>query len=140
MNYEEMLAARNEGKKQKTPQPIGGYYREQVDGKWRGMVDIREDMTSNIAFCKGLEQECERNATLGGAHQLHFTPVCQGNNICQLELEMGHFQSFEQLLIDNPAIVVEKGFLEQTLAGLVEATTYLHSQQLSSSQEEFLVH
>lgn len=128
MNYEEMLAARNEGKKQKTPQPIGGYYREQVDGKWRGVVDIREDMTSNIAFCKGLEQECERNATLGGAHQLHFTPVRQGSDISQLELETGHFQSYEQLLIENPAIVVEKGFLEQTLAGLVEATTYLHQQ------------
>ena len=35
MNYEELLAARNDGKKHPVMLPIGGFYREQVDGKWR---------------------------------------------------------------------------------------------------------
>ena len=39
MNYEELLAARNDGKKHPVMLPIGGFYREQVDGKWRGVVD-----------------------------------------------------------------------------------------------------
>lgn len=128
MNYEELLASRNGGKNRKTQQPIGGYYREQVDGKWRGLVDIRQDLMSNIAFTKGLQQECERNKTLANNHQIHFTPVAEGSDVKQLELELGNFMSFEQLLIDNPAIVAEKGFVDQTLSTLVETTIYLHQQ------------
>ena len=48
MNYEELLAARNEGKQHKMRQPVGGYYREQVDGKWRGMVDITPELNGLI--------------------------------------------------------------------------------------------
>lgn len=128
MNYEEMLAARNEGKKNAIKQPIGGYYREQSNGKWRGMVDIRQDMQSNIAFTKALEQECERNKTLANNHQIHFTPVMNEGEVSRLELETGNFLTFEQLLIDTPAIVAEKDFLLQTLQALVTITSYLHQQ------------
>lgn len=128
MNYEEMLAARNEGKKHSTRQPIGGYYREQVDGKWYGMVDIDSDMSSNIVFTKALEQECERNKTLVNNRQIHFKPIMEGNNICQLQLEPGNFITFEQLLKDNPSIVATKDFLEHTMQSLVEVTSYLHQQ------------
>ena len=41
MNYEEMLAAKNEGKLNKTLLPIGEYYRIQMDGKYRAVVSIR---------------------------------------------------------------------------------------------------
>ena len=99
MNYEELLEARNEGKKRQTLQPIGGYYREQVDGKWRGVVDIKPELNSNIAFTKALAEECERNKTLANHRQIHFTPVMEGSEISQLELETGTFLSFEQLLL-----------------------------------------
>ena len=64
MNYEELLAARNEGQKHQVMQPIGGFYREQVDGKWRCVVDIRPELNQNITFSKALKIECEKNASL----------------------------------------------------------------------------
>ena len=128
MNYEELLAARNEGKKHQSQQPIGGYYREQVDGKWRGLVDIRPELNSNIVFTSALKKECEQNKTLTSHRQIHFIPVEEQGDIKQLELELGHYQTFEQLLIDNPAVVAGKGFIDNLLASLVEATAALHQQ------------
>lgn len=131
MNYEELLAARNEGQKHQVMQPIGGFYREQVDGKWRCVVDIHPEKNHNIAFSKALQTECEKNATLVDKHQIHFTPLKNNEgDVERLELELGNYQTFEQLLIDNPAIVAEKGFMDEVLSSLVEATTYLHSQQI----------
>ena len=112
-------------------QPIGGFYREQVDGKWRCVVDIRPELNQNIAFLKALQAECEKNATLIDKHQIHFTAVKNSDgDVERLELELGNYQTFEQLLMDNPAIVAEKEFMDTVLESLVEATSYLHSQQL----------
>ena len=131
MNYEELLAARNEGQKHQVMQPIGGFYREQVDGKWRCVVDVRQELNQNIAFSKALQAECERNATLADSHQIHFTPVKNDSgDVERLELELGNYQTIEQLLLDNPAIVADKEFVDHVLESLVEATSYLHSQQL----------
>ena len=131
MNYEELLAARNEGQKHQVMLPIGGFYREQVDGKWRCVVDIRQELNQNIAFSKALQAECERNATLADSHQIHFTPVKnESGDVERLELELGNYQTIEQLLLDNPAIVADKEFVDHVLESLVEATSYLHSQQL----------
>ena len=72
MNYEELLASKNQGRMNATRLPIGDYYRTQVDGKYRGVVDIREEMLQNIVFTKALETECEQNKLLMNPHQLHF--------------------------------------------------------------------
>lgn len=128
MNYEELLAARNDGKANKSQQPIGSYYREQVDGKWRGMVDIRPELNDNVVFAKALQQECEKNKTLAHNHQLHFTPVEENGEVKSLALELGNYQTYEQLLKDNPAIIATKDFLDNTLKSLVELTSYLHAQ------------
>ena len=131
MNYEELLAARNEGQKHQVMLPIGGFYREQVDGKWRCVVDIRPDLNQNIAFSKALQAECEKNATLADSHQIHFTSIKNDSgDVERLELELGNYQTIEQLLLDNPAIVADKEFVDHVLESLVEATSYLHSQQL----------
>lgn len=131
MNYEELLALRNEGQKHQVMQPIGGFYREQIDGKWRCVVDIRPELNQNITFSKALKAECEKNASLVDKHQIHFTTVKNDDgDVKRLELELGNYQTFEQLLIDNPAIVAEKGFMDSVMESLVEATTYLHSQQI----------
>ena len=129
MNYEEMLAAKNDGKLNKTQLPIGDYYRVQVDGKYRAVVDIRPELNSSIAFSSALKTECERNKTLVNRYQLHFTPVVdEAGETVQLALEAGVFFSMEQLLNDNPAIVAEKGFVDNVLQALVDITTYLHRQ------------
>ena len=129
MNFEEMLAAKNEGKLNKTSLPIGEYYRVQIDGKFRSVINIRPDSDSSIAFSGALKTECERNKTLANKHQLHYTPVVnEKGEIEQLEVEQGVFLSMEQLLNENPAVVAEKGFIDNTLQALVDITTYLHGQ------------
>lgn len=128
MNYEELLASRKEGRQRKTRLPIGDYYREQVDGKWRGVVDILPALNSNIAFSKALAKECEQNTTLRNKHLLHFSPIVEDGEVRRLELEPGNYLTFEQLLIDNPAIVAQKDFIDNVLAQLVEVTTALHKR------------
>ena len=129
MNYEEMLAAKNDGKLNKTPLPIGEYYRVQIDGKYRAVIRVRPELNSSIAFSGALKTECERNKTLVNRYQLHYTPVINENGeVEQLDVEAGVFLSMEQLLNENPAVVAEKGFIDNTLQALVDITTYLHSQ------------
>lgn len=129
MNFEEMLASKNEGKLNKTTLPIGEYYRVQIDGKYRAVITIRPDLDSSIVFSGALKTECERNKTLTNRHQLHFTPVINENGeVEQLDVEQGVFLSMEQLLNENPSVVAEKGFVDNTLQALVDITTYLHSQ------------
>ncbi len=128
MNYEELVATKNGGQKHQIQLPIGGYYREQADGKWRGVIAIRPELNANIAFTKALRNECERVQTLVHHRLIHFTPDTDKGDIKQLELEPGNFLTFHQLLLDNPAIVAEKGFIDNVLTSLVEVTTYLHQQ------------
>ena len=130
MNYEELLAAKNDGKLNLTQLPIGEYYRKQVDGKYRGLVDIRMDLHQNIVFSKALQKECEENGTLANNHRLHFEPIKAEQEISQLILESGTFMSFEQLLSESPAVVAEKDFIDNTLKTLVETTTYLHEKDI----------
>ena len=128
MNYEELLAARNNGKQNRAVLPIGEYYRMQVEGKYRGVVDIKPELSDNIVFSKALEAECEQNKKLIHPHLLHFEPVVTNGEIRQLEIESGTFMSFEQLLNENPAVVAQEHFLDDTLAALVQVTSYLHKQ------------
>ncbi len=128
MNYEELLAARNSGHKNQTHLHIGEYYREQTDGKYRGVVDVRKDMQDNIVFCEALKQECEANKRLLNPHQLHYEAVVENGEVKRLLLETGTFLSVKQLISDSPAVVLEKDFAVNLLKGLVEAVSYLHSQ------------
>jgi len=128
MNYEELLATKGDGKLNKTRLPIGEYYRMQKDGKYRGFIDIRPELNESVVFVEALKKECERNRRLTNSHQLHFEPVGEQGDIRQLEVEIGVYQSFDELLRDSPAIVAEKNFLQNTLKELVEITSYLHRQ------------
>ena len=128
MNYEELLASRSDGKLNKTQLPIGEYYRMQVDGKYRGVVDIRQELNDSIVFSEALKAECAQNRTLAHRYQLHFTPAGEGSDTTQLEVETGVFLSLEQLLTDTPAAIAEKEFFVNLLQNLVEVTSYLHEK------------
>jgi len=128
MNYEELLAARNKGKLNLSQLPIGEYYRTQIDGKYHGVVDIRKELHQNIVFTKGLQEACEDNKSLANNHILHFDTVTDNSEISQLILENGNFMSFEQLLNESPAVVAERGFIDNTLKDLVEITNFLHEK------------
>ena len=100
-----------------------------MDGKYRAVVSIRQELNSSIVFSGALKTECERNKTLVNRYQLHYTPVMnESGEVEQLEVEAGVFLSMEQLLNENPAVVAEKGFIDNTLQALVDITSYLHSQ------------
>ena len=126
-----MLAARQNEKKQASQLFVGKYYREQVDGKWRGVVDIRPELNQNIVFAQALKKECEENLKVADKHQIHFTAITgdQGD-VERLELEAGNYQTINQLIASNPAIVVDNDFLKQVLTTLVETTTALHGRGL----------
>ncbi len=129
MNYEELLEARKAGKPQATWMCVGDYYREQVDGKWRGVVDIRPELNMSVVFANALKKECEENPTLANVHQAHFGPVTNDKgDIERLVLEPGIYIPFQQLLTENPAIVANSQFVDDTLTALVGTTTYLHSR------------
>lgn len=128
MNYEELLAKRSDGKLNKTLLPIGEYYRQQIDGKYRSVVDIFPELNTNIKFCEALKADCELNAKLNNQHILHFRPVGEGHDVSRLELEQGQFMPLEKVLIENPSIVAEPHFIETFTAQLLEVASYLHQQ------------
>lgn len=128
MNYEELLASRKDGKLNKTCLPIGDYYRQQIDGKYRSVVDIYPELNNNIKFSEALKKECEQNASLTNQHILHFRPQAEGHDIIRLELEQGQYQPLKHVLNDNPSIVAEPNFIEEFTRQLLETVSYLHSQ------------
>ena len=128
MNYEELLASRKDGKLNKTRLPIGDYYRQQIDGKYRSVVDIAPELNSNIKFSEALKAECEQNASLTNQYILHFRPQTEGHDIVRLEMEQGQYQPLQQVLNDSPAIVAEPHFIEDFTRKLLEAAAYLHGQ------------
>ncbi len=131
MNYEELLAARSAKKPQKTKLPIGSFYREQQDGKWRSFIDIDTALNQNIVFSKSLQAECNDNVTLASTHQIHFSPVTDSQgDIIRLELEQGTFLPLEQLLAESPAIVAHPTFIDSVMSSLVDITTYLHDRNI----------
>ena len=128
MNYEELLASKNDGKLNKTSLPIGEYYRTKIEGKYRGVVDIRPELNQSVVFSEALKQESERNIKLTNHHQLHFSTVEKDGDITRLEVEPGVFFSIHDLLTETPAAIAQKDFIDNTLEGLVSMTSYLHKQ------------
>lgn len=128
MNYEELIASRRDGKLNKTRLPIGDYYRQQIDGKYRSVVDIAAELNSNIKFSEALKAECEQNTSLTNQHILHFRPQTEGHDIVRLEMEQGQYQPLQQVLNDTPAIVAEPNFIEEFTRQLLETAAYLHEQ------------
>lgn len=128
MNYEELLAAKNNGKLNITRLPIGEYYRTKVDGKYRGVVDIRPELNQSVVFSEALKTECARNIKLVNNHQLHFSAIETEGDVTRLEVEQGVFFSIEDLLSETPAVIAQKDFIDNVLTDLVNVTTYLHQQ------------
>ena len=131
MNYEEMLAARQGGKSQFSRLFLGDYYREQIDGKWRGVVDIHPALNANITFAQALKKECDGNLAIASSHQIHFAGVTGSEgDIVRLELETGNYVTLAQFVDSNPSVVVNEPFLEQLFAGLADITTWLYDHGL----------
>lgn len=128
MNYDELVFTGDNASVRQVRLPIGVFHRVTEDKKYVNLVDLREDLTDNPIFCEALKSECEKNLTISDSHQIHFSPVMEVGGIKSLEVENGHFVSFEQLLTEDPSIVGRPDFINSTISSLVEATDFLHSQ------------
>ena len=128
MNFEEMLNVQEGRNPHRENTPFGSYYRRQIDGKYRSVVDIAPELNTNIKFSEALRKECEQNASLVNQHILHFRPQEEGHDIVRLELEQGQYQPLQHVLNDSPAIVAEPHFIEDFTKQLLETAAYLHEQ------------
>jgi len=130
MNYEELVSINENVQHRLVKLPIGFFRRKAVDGKYVNKVDLRKELTDNILFCECLKKECDENVRLKDKRQLHFVVSAESEMLSSLEVEQGNLISFEQLLIDNPAVVARQGFIDETISGLVEITSFLNSQKI----------
>lgn len=130
MNYEEIVETRNGNLQHQEVTPYGTFHKKLVDKKYQNVIDIRQDLMDSIVFSEGLKRECEANASLTDPRQLHFTPNADSSGIYGLKLEAGNFQTFAQLLDENPAIVAGKDFVDNTVRDLLESAAWLHGQEV----------
>lgn len=128
MNYEELLESRNGAAMAKETIPFGDMYKKIVDGKYVNAIDLRDDLTESLLFNEALAMECEQNKTLNHKNQLHFTLAKDCGGVYGVNIESGNYRTFERLLDENPAIIARKNFIEDTIADLLNLTSYLHDK------------
>ena len=129
MNYEELIAAKVGGKLNLSVLPIGEFFRSKNGNKYQSRVEIHQSLIDNITFCEGLKRECEGNGTIAEKHQLHFTPVMEGNEIVRLDIvEPGQFMCYDEMLREMPSVVAQRKFLFNVLEALVNMTELLHKK------------
>ena len=129
MNFEEMLNAQEGLTPKREKLTIGEFYRKQIDGKYRFVVDLKSSLTDSIAFCEALKAEEQWSLHQRSKHQLHYASKQEGN-VLELELEGGNWQTLSQVMFANPAVVAQKGFVDQIVEGLMEAAQKLHTDSV----------
>ncbi len=128
MNYEELVFTGENAPMRLVKLPIGVFRRVSEDHKYVNRVDLREVLADNPVFCESLRNECGKNAGISDSHQMRFSPVVENGEVKALEVEHGHFVSFGQLMVENPAVVARPDFMRSVMDGLFEITSCLHSQ------------
>jgi serine/threonine protein kinase len=110
--------------------PFGYFHKRQIDGKYSNFVEFLDELSDNILFAECLKNDCEVAAQMSDRHQLHFTPNTEeGNNgIYAVAVEPGNYLTVGQLLNEVPAVVAQKGFLENTIKDLLDLTIMLNEK------------
>ena len=127
MNFEEMLNAQ-EGKTPKREKlPLGDFYRKQIDGKYRFVVELKNSLTDSIAFCEALKKEQQWSSGQHSKQQLHFELPANDDSAQELMFEPGSWQTLSQLLFTNPAVIAQKGFVDQLVRTLIDEAAALHA-------------
>ncbi len=127
MNFEELLNVQEGQKPHRESTPLGSYYRRQVDGKYRYVIDLRPELTDSIVFCEALKQEQQWAVRQRGKNQLHYNlHQDSGGLLYEVELEQGHFLTLRSLLEQNPAAVAGKDFVDNIVMPLIEYASTLN--------------
>ena len=127
MNFEEMLNAQEGLSPKREKLPLGDFYRKQIDGKYRFVVELKSTLTDSIAFCEALKKEEQWSLHQRVRQQLHFASKETDGVVFELELEPGTWQTLSQILFANPAVVAQKGFVDQIVAELMDYASKLHA-------------
>ena len=130
MNYEELLSIQEGLSPHREELPFGGFYRRQVNGKYRFVIDLRPELTDNLVFCESLKAEQAWSLRQHGKHQLHYDLHDDGNHLTEIELEPGNYQTLSALLNDNPAVVAHRGFVDHLVDALLENASRLNAEQI----------
>lgn len=128
MNYEEMLKAQEGVAQQQATLPLGVFYRKQIDKKYRHVVELKHWLADNLVFCESLRRDQQLALDLKNPRQLRYELREDSGGIYELELQPGSYQTLEQLLQTDPAVVTEKNFIDDTLSGLMDMLDTLHEQ------------
>ena len=129
MNFEEMLNAQEGMAPRREKLPFGDFYRKQIDGKYRFVVELKSSLTDSIVFCEALKKEEQWSLKHRAKQQLHFELHEDSSGVIyEMGLEPGNYQTLSQLFFDNPAVVAQKGFVDQIVESLAEYASKLHSE------------
>jgi hypothetical protein len=129
MNFEEMLEQRDIKKTSKIRMPYGYFYKRLIDGKYSNFVEFHDELTEDIFFGHCVKAECEAVGSIDHKNQLHFS-TDGGDGVFAIAVEVGNYQTLEQLLNDNPAIVARDEFLSTTLKSLFDLTSTLNKKDI----------
>ena len=129
MNFEELLNVQEGQKPHRESTPLGSYYRRQVDGKYRYVIELRLELIDSIVFCEALKQEQQWSMRQHSKQQLHYDLHQDSSGLLyEVELEQGHFLTLSSLLDQNPAAVAGKGFVDSIVQPLIEYGSTLNDE------------
>lgn len=126
MNFEEMLNASEKSVVGKELLPVGTLRKQQIDGKYKNIVAIRQDLADNSSFCASLQEDQQYTSRLNMAQQMHYEVTSTVSGSCELGLEAGSYQTLEHVLRDDPSVVARKGFMDDFTQQLMDAANRLH--------------
>ena len=89
---------------------------------------MESELTEDIFFGHCVKAECEAVASIDHKTQLHFSTNDEDDGVFAIAVEVGNYQTLEQLLNDNPAIVARNEFMDSTLKSLFDITSLLNER------------
>ena len=130
MNFEEMLEQRDVKKTSRIRMPYGYFYKRLIAGKYSNFVEFLDELTEDIFFGHCVKKECEVIGSINHKNQLHFSTNDDDDGVFAIAVEVGNYQTLEQLLNENPAIVARDEFLSSMLKSLFDITSTLNSKDI----------
>jgi len=128
MNFEELLETRDVRKTSKTRIPYGFFFKRLIDGKYSNFVQFHDELTDNVVFSKCVQKEFEAISKIRNKHQLQFTPNEGDDGIYAIAIDVGNYMTIEQFLNENPAVIAQRDYINNTLKDLAELTEELNDQ------------
>ena len=129
MNFEEMLNAKDGNNSRTGRMPFGFLRKMQIEGKYRYVLELHDQLVGRPGFKDALQADAKAIGTIKSHQQVHFLEM-EHDGALLLELEQGQYQTLEQVLADNPAIVAKSGFIDHVVDGLLEIAEELHQKSL----------